>query len=47
MHLTFPGHAQLMLNDSYAYRIYKLAQPLQPGDTITLSFNLDMRPHGL
>ncbi len=45
--LGFSRTSQLMLNDSvYAYRIYKLAQPLLPGDTITLSFNVDMRPKG-
>lgn len=45
--LAFSRQAQLMLNDSgYAYRIYKLAQPLNPGDTITLSFNLDMVTKG-
>ena len=45
--LNFSRQAQLMLNDSaYAYRIYKLAQPLNPGDTITLSFNLDMVTKG-
>ncbi len=45
--LGFSAQAQLMLNDSqYAYRIYKLAQPLQPGDTLTLSFSVDMVSHG-
>ncbi len=45
--LGFSRPAQLLLNDSdYAYRIYKLAQPLQPGDTITLSFNLAMETKG-
>ena len=45
--LSFSRAAQLVLNDSeYAYRIYKLAQPLNPGDTITLSFNLDMITKG-
>ena len=45
--LAFSRRSQLMLNDSqYAYRIYKLAQPLQPGDTITLSFNIDMVTKG-
>lgn len=43
----FSRPAQLMLNDSeYAYRIYKLAQPLQPGDTLTLSFNVDQITKG-
>ena len=45
--LGFSRQSQLVLNDSdYAYRIYKLAQPLQPGDTMTLSFNLDMVTKG-
>jgi hypothetical protein len=45
--LNFSRQSQLQLNDSdYAYRIYKLVQPLQPGDTITLSFNLDMVTKG-
>ncbi|MFI5195567.1 MAG: M1 family aminopeptidase [Chitinophagales bacterium] len=45
--LTFSKQAQLMLNDSeYAYRIYKLAQSLQPGDTLTLSFSVDMVSKG-
>ena len=45
--LTFSKQVQLMLNDSeYAYRIYKLAQPLQPGDTLTLAFSLDMVSKG-
>jgi len=45
--LSFSRPSQLMLNDSeYAYRIYKLAQPLNPGDTIVLSFNLDMVTKG-
>ena len=44
---AFSRPAQLMLYDStLTYRIYKLAQPLQPGDTLTLSFNLDMVSHG-
>ena len=45
--LAFSRQSQLQLNDSdYAYRIYKLAQPLQPGDTMTLSFNLDVVTKG-
>ena len=45
--MAFSRPSQLMSNDSqYAYRIYKLAQPLLPGDTITLSFNVDMISKG-
>jgi len=45
--ITFSKQAGLTLDDStYKYRIYKLPQPLQPGDTITLSFNLDLESHG-
>ena len=44
---TFSRPAQLMVNDSdHDYRIYKLAQPLQPGDTITLAFNVALIPKG-
>ncbi|MCW3121584.1 MAG: hypothetical protein JWQ38_1076 [Flavipsychrobacter sp.] len=43
----FSRQAQLMLNDSQsAYRIYKLAQPLMPGDTMTLAFNTERYKHG-
>ena len=46
--LSFSKQAQLMRNDSqYAYRIYKLAQPLQPGDTTSLFFNVDIASHGI
>jgi ABC-2 type transport system permease protein len=45
--LGFSRPSQLMLNDSeYAYRIYKLAQPLLPGDTMTLAFSVDMVTKG-
>ena len=45
LYLTRPS--QLVLNDTnYTYRIYKLAQPLQPGDTVTLAFNVEMVAHG-
>jgi ABC-2 type transport system permease protein len=45
MGFTIP--AQLALNDSdKGYRIYKLSKPMQPGDTLTLSFDLDMLPKG-
>ncbi len=46
--LSFSRQSQLQLNDSngYSYRIYKLAQAMQPGDTITLSFNIDMITKG-
>jgi ABC-type transport system involved in multi-copper enzyme maturation permease subunit len=43
----FSRQAKLALIDTeYTYRIYTLAQPLQPGDTITLSFNVDLVTHG-
>jgi ABC-2 type transport system permease protein len=39
--LNFSRPAQMVLNDlDYVYRIYKLAQPMQPGDTISLAFDL-------
>src|SRR5579872_2279879 len=45
--LNFSRQSELKLNDGdYALRIYKLAQPLQPGDTTTLFFNLDLLTHG-
>lgn len=45
--LTFSRPTQLMLDDSeYDYRIYKLAQPLLPGDTLTMAFNLDVISRG-
>jgi ABC-2 type transport system permease protein len=45
--LSFSRQASLVLNDSeYVYRIYKLSQLLQPGDSISLSFNLDLITKG-
>ena len=45
--ISFSRQAQLLLNDSdYAYRIYKIGSSLQPGDTMTLSFNLAMETKG-
>ena len=45
--LQFSRPSTMLLNDSdHDFRIYKLAQPLQPGDTITLAFNVDMIPKG-
>jgi len=45
--MSFSRPSQLMLNDSlFAYRIYKLAAPLQPGDTITLNFDVEMVSKG-
>jgi len=45
--LQFSRPARLVLNDSdVAYRIYKLSQPLQPGDTLSLAFNVDMITKG-
>lgn len=45
--MVFSRAATLLVNDSVvAYKIYKLAQPLQPGDTLALSFNVDMVTHG-
>ncbi len=45
--LKFSRSSQLMSNDTqYSYRIYKLAQPLQPGDTTVLSFTVDMVSKG-
>jgi len=45
--IAFSIPAQLMLNDSqYAYRIYKLSRILQPGDTLTLAFDVAMITRG-
>jgi aminopeptidase N len=39
--------ASLVYTDtSVAYRIFRLAQPLQPGDTVTLAFNVDLVSKG-
>lgn len=45
--ISFSRPATLMLTDSqYAYRIYKLSTPLQPGDTMTMAFNVALESHG-
>lgn len=45
--MSFSSPATLVSNDSvYAYRIYKLAQPLLPGDTVGLQFGVDIAAHG-
>jgi len=45
--ITFEQPAELVYNDSAViYRIYKLATPLMPGDSVGMSFNLDMNNHG-
>lgn len=44
---TLSVPAQRVLYDStVAYRIYKLDKPLQPGDSVTLSFNVDLITRG-
>jgi ABC-2 type transport system permease protein len=44
---SFSRPAKQVLNDSaVAYHIYRLEQPLQPGDSITLSYNLDLITRG-
>lgn len=45
--IAFSRGAQLSMNDTMMnYRIYKLAQPLAAGDTITMVFNVDKINHG-
>jgi len=45
--ISFSRPSSLVLNDSlYVYRIYKLAQPLLPGDSLVMSFNLDQLSKG-
>ncbi|MDP8913994.1 MAG: aminopeptidase [Pseudomonadota bacterium] len=36
--LTFPGTALVFHDEEYGYRIYRLAQPMAPGETRELSF---------
>lgn len=44
---SFDRNAQLVVNDStVAYRIYKLSQPLQPGDVIKMSFDVSLITKG-
>jgi ABC-type transport system involved in multi-copper enzyme maturation permease subunit len=35
-----------VLDDDLGYRIYSLENPLEPGDSVQLSFNVHMKPHG-
>lgn len=45
--VSFSKPAQLTYSDSqYTYRIYKLAQPLQPGDSVAMSFDVRLIPKG-
>lgn len=45
--LSFGRQATLQMNDTvYNYRIYKLAQPLMPGDSVSLTFTVDKLSHG-
>jgi len=45
--MRFSRASQLMLDDSeMGYRIYKLAQPLAAGDTLSMSFSVDMLSKG-
>ncbi len=46
--LFFSRPAKLVMNDTdlNAYRIYQLAMPLAPGDSITLAFNLELKTRG-
>jgi ABC-2 type transport system permease protein len=54
---TFPGvatgtvsfnrpTAPALLDDDLGYRIYALEKPLQPGDSLQLSFRVKVAPHG-
>jgi len=54
---TFPGvateavsfsrpAAPALLDDDLGYRIYALEKPLQPGDSLQLSFKVNVAPHG-
>lgn len=45
--LDFSRGSKLVMDDAdIDYRIYKLDAPLQPGDSIALNFNFDMKPKG-
>ena len=45
--LSFSRPSQIVVNDTdYEYRIFRLAQPLAPGDTITMAFDLEKVNHG-
>ena len=45
--LTFSTPATRVLNDTaMGYRIYRLSQPLQPGDSISMSFSVALLSHG-
>ena len=34
------------MDDDFGYRIYALEKPLQPGDSLKLSFEVHVAPHG-
>jgi hypothetical protein len=38
--------ASALLDDDLGYRIYALEKPLQPGDSLQLSFKVNVAPHG-
>ena len=40
------SYTETMFDSVYGYHIYKLAQPLPPGDTIMLAFDMDKLTHG-
>lgn len=44
--LDFPGHELVELDPVSGYRIYRLDDPLAPGDTMALEFSFTSRPHG-
>jgi ABC-type transport system involved in multi-copper enzyme maturation permease subunit len=45
--VTFNGPARLVVaDDELGHHIYKLDEPLQPGDSLTLSFDVQLKPRG-
>ena len=45
--IKFSTPSQLVLNEpDYAFRIYKLSTPLQPGDSIPMTFSIDLITKG-
>jgi ABC-2 type transport system permease protein len=46
-HITFDRPARLvMADDKLGHHIYRLDEPLQPGDSLTLSFDVQFEPRG-
>lgn len=44
--LDFPAHTERLFDRVLGYRIYTLATPLQPGEEMTIAFDLTVANHG-